>query len=171
MEKAIKYHDVSKKQISRLAQRVGTVLIAMSLVLSTGCSVYMASHQPDKKDTTLFAAGTPRSLLLAEFGQPVSSEMKEGKRIDIFSFVQGYSQGAKTGRAFFHGAADVVTLGLWEVVGTPAETAMNGNRLIYEVTYDVADKVEKVVPIGKVASAKPADQSTNNPFGASEGTK
>ncbi len=171
METATNYHDVSRKQISRLAQRVGTVLIALSLGLSSGCSVYMASHQPDKKDTTLFSSGTPRGLLLAEFGQPVSSETKEGKRVDVFSFVQGYSQGAKTGRAFFHGAADVLTLGLWEVVGTPAETAMNGNKLTYEVTYDSNDKVEKVVPIGKQASAKPADQSTNNPFAASEGTK
>jgi hypothetical protein len=131
----------------------------------------MASHQPDKKDTTLLKPGTPRSILLAEFGQPVTSETKEGKHVDFFSFVQGSSQGAKTGRAFFYGVADVFTLGLFEVVGTPAETAMTGDKLTYEVTYDANDRVEKVAPIGKEASAKPADQPTNNPFGASEGTE
>ena len=171
METIANFNNASRKQISRLAQRVGTVLIAMSLGLSSGCSVYMASHQPDKKDTTLLKPGTPRSLVLAEFGQPVSSETMEGKHVDVFSFVQGSSQGAKTGRAFFYGVADVFTLGLFEVVSTPVESAMSGDKLMYEVTYDANDKVGKVVPIGKEASAKPADQSTNNPFGASEGTK
>jgi hypothetical protein len=170
METITSIDGASRKQISRLAQHVGTVLIALSLGLSSGCSVYMASHQPDKKDITLFTAGTPRTLLLAEFGQPVASEMREGKRVDVFSFVQGYSQGAKSGRAFFHGAADVLTLGLWEVVGTPAESAMSGDKLIYEVTYDESDKVEKVAPIGKQTGPKPADQSTNNPFTAPEET-
>ncbi|MFI4922960.1 MAG: hypothetical protein ACHP6J_04525 [Burkholderiales bacterium] len=171
METIANFNNANRKQISRLAQRVGTVLIALSLGLSSGCSVYMATHQPDKKDTTLFATGTPRSLLLAEFGQPLASETREGKHVDVFSFVQGYSQGAKSSRAILHGVADVFTLGLWEVVGTPTESVLNGDKLIYEVTYDANDKVEKVVPIGKEASAKPAGQSTNNPFGASEGTK
>jgi hypothetical protein len=171
METATNYYNASGKETSRLAQHVGTVLIALSLGLSSGCSVYMASHQPDKKDTTLLKPGTPRSLLLTEFGQPVSSETKEGKRVDVFSFVQGYSQGTKSIRAIFHGVADVFTLGLWEVVGTPTESALNGDKLMYEVTYDANDRVEKVVPIGKEASAKPADQSTNNPFGASDGAK
>jgi len=171
METITSFDSASRKQISRLAQHAGTVLIALSLGLLSGCSVYMASHQPDKKDITLFTAGTPRTLLLAEFGQPVASEMREGKRVDIFSFVQGYSQGAKSGRAFFHGAADVLTLGLWEVVGTPAESAMSGDKLIYEVTYDANDKVESVVPIGKEVIAKPAGQSTESPFAASEGAQ
>jgi len=85
--------------------------------------------------------------LLAETGQPQASEMKDGKRVDVFSFVQGYSKGAKTGRAFFHGAADVLTAGLWELVATPTEATFTGERMAYEVTYDSSDKVEKVVTL------------------------
>ena len=112
-----------------------------------GCSVYMAATQPEKKNTNVLAVGTPRSIVIAELGQPSSTEVKNNKRTDYFSFVQGYSKGAKTGRAVLHGAADVLTLGLWEVVGTPTEAVFSGDKVIYEVIYDKDDKVEKVIPI------------------------
>lgn len=111
------------------------------------CSVYMAATQPEKKDTNVLAVGTPRSMVIAELGQPSSTEVKNNKRTDYFSFVQGYSKGAKAGRAVLHGAADVLTLGLWEVIGTPAEVTFSGDKVIYEVIYDKDDKVEKVIPI------------------------
>jgi len=72
------------------------------------------------------------------------SEVRNEKKSEIFKFVQGYSSGAKAGRAFFHGAADVVTFGLWEVVGTPTEAVFNGDEMAYEVTYDDKDKIDQV---------------------------
>lgn len=169
METAINYHDAGRKKMSRLVQRIGTVLVALSVGLSSGCSVYLAAHQPDKKDLTLLKPGTPRSVLVSEFGQPVSSETMEGKRIDIFTFVQGYTEGVKTSRAVWHGVADVLTLGLWEIVGYPVEKTYSGKKMIYEVTYDANDNVEKVVPIGKQATINSAGQSSQTPS-ASEGT-
>ncbi|WP_295623472.1 hypothetical protein [uncultured Nitrosomonas sp.] len=62
-----------------------------------------------------------RTQLISEFGAPVISEYKDGKQIEIFKFVQGYSTGTKASRAFPHGAANVATLDLWELVGTPIE--------------------------------------------------
>jgi len=109
----------------------------------------MAAKQPPKKNLGVLKEGTPRSLLLAEFGQPVATETKQGKKVDVFSFTQGYSKGAKAGRAVFHGAADVLTLGLWEVVGTPTEATFDGKKMAVEVTYDASDKVEKVVNLQK----------------------
>jgi len=123
--------------------------MAVGLFMQTGCSVFMAAKQPPKKNLGVLKEGTPRSLLLAEFGQPVATETKEGKKVDVFSFTQGYSKGAKVGRAAFHGAADVFTLGLWEVVGTPTEAAFDGKKMSFEVTYDASDKVEKVTTLQK----------------------
>jgi hypothetical protein len=171
METAIQYCDAVAKQMSRLSQYIGTLLIALSLVLASGCSVYTAVHQPEKKDTTLLVPGTPRSVLLAEFGQPTSSEMKDGKRVDIFTFFEGSSDTAKTGRTAFYVVADAFTAGLFEVVGWPLETSMKGDKLTFEVTYDSGDKVEKVVQIGKETSPKPAEQSPKAPFGDSDGSK
>lgn len=124
------------------------LLVATLLGLgSNGCSVYMAAKQPGRLDVSLFQQGTPRGLLLAEFGLPVVAEEKDGRKVEIFKFKQGYSGGAKAGRAIFHGAADVFTLGLWEVVGTPTEGTFDGTDMAYQVTYDKDDKVSEVVAL------------------------
>ena len=129
------------------------IIIAFSVALflfasfaSSGCSVYMATKQPGKKDVDLFKVGIPRNLLLAEFGNPMSSEVREdGKTYEIFKFVQGYSKGAKAGRAVLHGAADILTLGLWEAVGTPTEGAFAGKGMAVQVRYDNYKAIDQVV--------------------------
>ena len=123
------------------------MLVSFLLLNLTGCSVYMAAKQPSQKNLDVMAAGTPRSLVLAELGTPAATETKDGKKVDVFSFVQGYSTGSRTTRAVFHGVADVFTAGLWEVVGTPTEAIFNGTKVSYEITYDDANRVEKVVAL------------------------
>lgn len=129
-----------------LRKRCGILLCTLTLLFSSGCSVFMAAKQPGLKNVALFKAGTPRSLLLAEFGSPVS-DLRDGKKYEIFAFRQGYSTGAKAGRAFFHGAADVMTLGLWEIIGTPTESIFNGNEMAFEVSYDENNKIDQVVAL------------------------
>ena len=136
------------KQVFRPISKRSIAFVAVALLgccTLTACSVVMATKQPDKKPIELFKAGTPRSLLLAEFGLPTVSEEKEGKKHEIFIFTQGYSAGAKTGRAVFHGAADVFTLGLWEVIGTPAEGTFTGTDMAYEVSYNENDRIDSVI--------------------------
>ncbi|MEG0482532.1 MAG: hypothetical protein RR575_06520 [Acinetobacter sp.] len=116
--------------------------VAVTMLMNSGCSVVMASKQPSKKNTTMLNAGIPRSLVIAEFGAPVISEIKEGKRYEIYTFVQGYSTASKVGRAFWHGAADVATVGLWEIIGTPTETVFNGKKMSYEIFFDQNDNIE-----------------------------
>ena len=127
------------------------LFICISLVIfCSGCSVFMAAKQPDKKNIELFKVGTPRSMLLAEFGLPTASEIREdGKKYEIYSFIQGYSTGAKAGRAVFHGAADVFTLGLWEVIGTPTEGVFDGDKMAFEVRYDSSNKIDQIVALKK----------------------
>lgn len=119
------------------------------LLCSSGCSVFMAIDQPGKKNVDLFRVGTSRSVLLGEFGTPAVSEMRSGRKYEIFKFVQGYSTEAKAGRALVHGAADVATFGLWEVVGTPAEAIFSGDEMAYEVSYDQDNKVDEVTTLKK----------------------
>ena len=123
--------------------------VAGLALTAAGCSVAMAAHQPSRKDVRLFSHGVPRSLVVAEVGAPVTAEMRAGKRVEVYAFTQGYSKAARVGRTIGHGAADVFTLGLWEVVGTPTEAAFNGKRLVYEVTYDAADRIESVAVLKK----------------------
>lgn len=126
-----------------------SALLFTLLIPVSGCSVFMVAKQPEKKDIGLFKVGVSRITLISEFGPPVISEYKDDKKIEIFKFVQGYSTGTKAGRAFFHGAASVVTLGLWELVGTPTEITFNGDEMAYLVKYDENDLVDEVIAIKK----------------------
>lgn len=125
------------------------LLLVIVCFLVPGCSVFMAAKQPDLKNEDLFRVGTPRSALLAEFGNPISSEVKDGRKSEIYKFIQGYSTGAKAGRAVFHGVADVLTLGIWEVVGTPTEGVFSGDEKVYEVIYDDSDRIMQVTALKK----------------------
>ena len=86
-------------------------------------------------------------MLLGESRPPAVSETRDGRKYEVFRFIQGYSTGAKAG--VFHGAADVVTLGLWEVVGTPAEAVFSGDEMAYQVSYDKDDRVDQVTALKK----------------------
>ncbi len=125
------------------------ILIGAALCWAlSGCSVYMATKQPDAKNVDLFTVGTPRTLMLAEFGMPAATETKNGRTYEIFKFVNGYTAGAKAGRAVFHGAADVVTLGLWEVEGIPTEGVFfTGDEMVFRVRYDKDDRIDEVVTL------------------------
>lgn len=133
------------KSISTIRRLVFSLVCISVLLLPTlGCSVFMAAQQPDAKNLNVLDVGTPRGVVLMELGTPTWTEKIRGQRVDIFRFTQGYSKGAKLGRAFFHGAADVLTFGLWEVIGTPTESYFNGTKVGIEVTYSPSNRVETV---------------------------
>jgi len=121
-----------------------SLVILTIFFLATNCSVFMAANQPPKKDINVLDRGTPRNIVISELGAPAFTRVEDEKKCDVFKFVQGYSDGAKIGRSIFHGAADVFTLGLWEVAGTPIEAIANGNEVKVEVFYDANDTVERV---------------------------
>ena len=123
---------------------VNTLLAILILILGSGCSLFMAYKQPDKKDLNVLNKGTPRALVIAELGQPAFTETKDNVRNDFFTFVQGYSSTAKASRVAFHGAADVLTFGLWEVLGTPVEMAADGTEVKVQVVYDARDCVDYI---------------------------
>ena len=124
---------------------VATVGALVLLLATSACSVYKASTQPGYKDLTLLREGTPRALVISELGVPTLAEQKNGKKVEFYNFKQGYRTGTKAARAVFHGAADVFTLGLWEVVGTPIESMVDGTDMSIEITYDETDRLENMI--------------------------
>lgn len=129
-----------------------SVLVWISAT-ETGCAVYMAAQQPGKKNLAVLKKGQPRSVVVAELGAPIERRKMGGKTVELYTFKQGYSAAAKMGRAALHGAMDVLTLGLWEVVGTPTEMYANGDEMAVEVTYDEKEELESttIVKGGDVA--------------------
>lgn len=120
-------------------------MLGAVLASSSGCAVWMAARQPGKKDLGVLGHGVSRSRVLAEIGPPVATTQRDGKTVDVFAFKQGYGKLAKTGRVLLHGTADVLTLGLWELVGTPGEMYFDGHDVKVEITYDDLEQVERVV--------------------------
>lgn len=120
------------------------ILLSLCSTALEGCAAYKATQQPDKKNLSVLTPGTPRSHVIAELGAPLWSEERDGNRVDLFAFRQGYRKSTKAGRALVHGAADVVTGGLWEVVGIPAESLADGRDVKVEVTYDRLRGVQKI---------------------------
>lgn len=136
-------HDVTTSTTFTPAWRLWSLILA-SMICSfgcAGCAVSMAVEQPSKKNLNVLESGTPRSMVLAEFGRPFASRMVNHRRLDAFQFVQGYSRGARAGRALMHGAADMATAGLWEFAATPAEGYFSGTHFACEVLYDEQDRV------------------------------
>lgn len=127
-------------------------LLLLALVicmLSSGCSVYMAASQPEAKNISLFRLGTPKSLITAEFGSPQATIKREGKEYEIYAFTTGSHTGVKATKAALWAAADILTLGLAEIVGTPVETIIRSKDMAYEVSFDSNSTVDRVTVLKK----------------------
>ncbi len=130
------------------------ILLPLACGLSA-CSVVSAARQPEKKDLTLLHNGTHRSALVAEFGQPIRiASTRNGGRVELYDFVDGYSAEEKIGRSVAHGIADIGTLFLWELAGTPIEQHFDGTRMLVQVTYDPSDSVTQVAYLKRPADVE-----------------
>ncbi len=118
--------------------------LALGVASVGGCAAVKATQQPGKKDLGVLHRGEARTHVIAELGAPVWSDERDGDIVDVFAFKQGYTKGVKAGRALVHGAADVATFGLWEVVGIPAEMIADGTDVRVEVHYDSQQVVRSV---------------------------
>jgi hypothetical protein len=119
--------------------RCSSVPALILVGLLSGCSVGMALSGSEKPDLGAIKVGSSRGEIEMHLGSPTSSlALEDGWRADIYEYEIGNEPSA--GRAIGHGAMDVLTLGLWEVVGTPIE-GVQGERYQATITYDRDDKV------------------------------
>lgn len=126
--------------------RILTVLFCAVLLAScTGEASEMAANQPRSHDFSVLDEGTLRHRVIAEFGEPVLSEVENGRKIDIFRFIDGYSNPSRTGRSFVHGALNLTTFGIWDLFGRPIESAFDGEEVKLKIEYDENDRVAEVI--------------------------
>ncbi len=134
------------------------VVLAYYSSLLTGCSVGMAMSGEEQKDTSILFPGSPRAVVIAKLGPPeTSTKSDDGSYTDSYLIVKGNAP--STGRAVAHGALDVVTLGLWEVVGTPMEMGAgkeDASRII--IYYDIEDKIKDIQKIAVSEKGEVAGQ-------------
>ena len=106
-----------------------------------GCSVGMAmSGRPDP-NTGALRVGQARDEVLLHLGQPTQTYATETGRTDTFHLQRGNQP--STGRAVGHAVMDVLTLGAWEIIGTPIE-GFTGETFTLSASYDKEERVTKI---------------------------
>lgn len=97
-------------------------ILLVAIVLMQGCSVVMAAKGIKEPDMDVLRMGESRGRVEMEFGQPASViEHPDGFTYATYAYMTGDKPSG--GRAVAHGVMDVLTLGLWEIAGTPIEMA------------------------------------------------
>lgn len=126
-------------------RKLTILLLTLFLAACTGEASEMAANQPRSHDFSVLDEGTDRHRVVAELGEPLLSEEEDGRKIDIFRFVDGYSNPSRTGRTFVHGALNITTFGIWDLFGRPIESAFDGEEVKLKVEYDENDRVAHVI--------------------------
>ena len=118
------------------------LMIVISLLCLCGCSVGMALSGKKEPNIGAIKVGSTRGEVEMHLGPPTtSSTLENGMRVDIYEYELGNESSA--GLAIGHGVMDVLTLGLWEIVGTPIE-GFQGEKRQITITYDNNDCVKSI---------------------------
>ncbi|MYC27058.1 MAG: hypothetical protein F4X63_03555 [Nitrospira sp. SB0662_bin_26] len=129
------------KWITATCNLVPVSYILLASLFLAGCSVGMAmSGKPDPNIGAL-DVGQSRDVVILNLGQPTKTLLADNKRTDVFELERGNEQ--SVGRATGHAVMDLLTLGIWEVVGTPIE-GFAGDTITLQIEYDEEDKVRSV---------------------------
>lgn len=140
--------------------KVSASILSLAILINiSGCSVYKASCN-EGIDVIDIKDCRQKTALLTKGMECIDSKEENGKYIEIYR-----AKSRKTGlnyvRAVGHGALDVMTCGLWEVVGTPVEGVISNNRkyIVAKATYpnknsDVIENLEIYKPNGQVYQSK-----------------
>ena len=91
-----------------------------------------------------------RDVVIERLGAPRSSmKNADGTRNDTFEYYEGSESGWKIGRGVFHLAADIFTLALWEIVATPTEFAIRGDKITAQADFDNNDRLVSFRVLGR----------------------
>lgn len=126
--------------------KIQLVLVA-SILLLAGCSVYKAS---DLQGATVedLTKCTQKDCFLGLGAQVLESRQNSDGTNDVVYKVK--RKNGNAGRALAYGVADLLTLGLWEIVGTPLEGYVSDSDfIVFKATYAPNGAVNKVIVQGK----------------------
>ncbi|MBA3814295.1 MAG: hypothetical protein H0X26_07390 [Alphaproteobacteria bacterium] len=109
-------------------------LAVLSSLLLSACSVGMALNGHKDPDLSVVRKDMHRTDVELQLGMPIrANTAPNGQTTAVYEYEVGRE--ASTGRAVAHGVMDVLTLGIWEFVGTPVEV-LKGDTLCITVIYD-----------------------------------
>ena len=118
------------------------LVVTMMAGSLAGCSVGMALSGEETPDLSVVKVGALQDDVELQLGAPEAvDDLPDGMRKATYSYEVGNDPNAV--RAIGHGALDVASVGLWEVIGTPIEYSIGDERQVF-ITYDEAGKVTAI---------------------------
>ena len=112
----------------------GPLALWFGLLLSASCSPVMEATRPTRVDMSQFAVGKSRVQVVEAIGAPTANVKNGDQSCDVYKlYTRGPGGVGKGVIAAGEGAADVVTLGLAEVIFTPLEAGTRNAR--HSVTF------------------------------------
>jgi len=100
-----------------------------TVLILVGCGPVNEMNRPDPVNISKFPIGEKRVTVLGELGMPTATIQDSGNSCDMYQlYTRGPGAAAKGAIAFGEAAADIVTLGLAEVLFTPIEGATNSAK-------------------------------------------
>jgi hypothetical protein len=125
-------------------KKTSLILLCTLALLFQGCSAIMAGKKQTHKDLSVLRIGGHRDDIVAVLGAPYQTQrFKDGQVKDTYKLVEGApTKEWKTVEVVGNVAADVVTLGLWEIVGTPLQIASQQEATLFILYYGPDNKLK-----------------------------
>lgn len=124
----------------RRIHQIGVIVLAYIMIAS--CSALNVAQRPSYIDQKSIPVDVPRTILLAQYGEPIETRTENGSRVDVFLVVQGEGTGSKVAKSTGLIFLDIITLCLAEVVADPV--TKQREYIVFEVFYTADDRVERV---------------------------
>lgn len=124
---------------SNLAQKFLMAVIVLGMLSS--CSVVMAARKEGVNIDKVQTCRTRGQLLAYGVTVLTSEKLSSGELVEVYQVQK--ERGSAT-RALMHGALDVSTCGLWEVVGTPIEACDTKEYYVIKTYYDHNEYIKKI---------------------------
>lgn len=142
--------------------------ISMAFVLALGgCSTVMEANRPAAVNLHKFYIDEKRFDVVANVGAPLASDKDGGRSCDVYKlYTHGVSDVGKGAIIVTEAAADVFTLGLFEVLATPGEAATKSKAHPVLFCYDTDGKLASVTEAGQLVAGSPSatgSQATPSP--------
>ena len=124
-------------------RKLSLLIMLLSMFMLTSCSVFMAAKKEGVSIDELSQCKT-RTCLISKGAIPINSKKNEDG-ILIEETYQAQKPKGSAARAVMHGCLDVVTLGIWEVAGTPIEGS-KGKKKMYsiKVYYENGENIKNI---------------------------
>ena len=130
-------------------RKVGGVWLALVILWAAGCSIFMEANRPTPTNLHKFEVGQSRDSVRQRLGAPDDSVIQtDGTNCESYQlYTKGYGAGGKAGVALLEGAADVLTLGLTEIVLTSTEVLTKNEKhpVAFCYSYDKLVRVKRAV--------------------------